>query len=108
MAGHPADIRRAPIEVFFLNVEDPTHGGKNMRQISTGRVDNALRLAGGAGGVQNVKRMLAVEDLSRAVLADAIGEFVPPMIAAGLHLQSAQRMADPPVHDDVFNGWTRR
>ncbi len=45
VAGDPADIGRAPIGVFFLEIEDPFHGGGDVREIAAGGVQNPFGLA---------------------------------------------------------------
>ena len=61
VAGDPADIGGAPVGVLFLQVEDPLHGHVGLQEIAGGGVDDAFGLAGGAGGVEHVERMLAIE-----------------------------------------------
>ena len=54
MSCHPADIGRAPVNVFVFDIEDPVHGGEHLRHISAAGVHHALGLAGGAGGVEDI------------------------------------------------------
>ena len=49
-------------------------------------MQDALRLAGGAGGVEDEERVLAVERLGGAIGGCVRDEVVPPHVAAGLHL----------------------
>ncbi len=45
VAGHPADIGRAPIDVAIMIVEDILMGHRDVDEIASGRVQNALRRA---------------------------------------------------------------
>ena len=82
VAGDPADVGGAPVGVFFLEIEDPFGGEVGADGIAAGGVHNALRLAGGAGGVEDVERMLGVERLGRAVVGSLRHQLVPPVVAA--------------------------
>ena len=57
MAGDPADVGGAPVDVFFFEIEDPFGGEVGADGISAGGVHDAFRLAGGARGVEDVERM---------------------------------------------------
>ncbi len=62
VAGHPADVGRAEIDVFFLQVEDVLRAGRP-NQVAAGGVGHALGLTGDTRGVQDVQRMLGVQML---------------------------------------------
>ena len=82
MAGDPADIGRAPVGVFFAEIEDPLHGRGDVREVAAGGVQNAFGLAGGAGGVEDEEGMLAVERHGGTVFGGRFVELMPPEIAA--------------------------
>src|SRR5579863_9285272 len=44
VAGDPSDVGRAPVRIFFLEVEDPFHGGGDVGEIAAGGVENSLGL----------------------------------------------------------------
>ena len=98
--GDPADVGRAPVSVFFLQIEHPLGGQVGAHRIAAGGVHNALRLAGRSGGVEDVERMLGVERLGRALVGGVGHQLVPPVVAAGLHVD---RRAGALVDDDVLH-----
>src|SRR6202034_1633682 len=83
--GHPADIRRAPEHVVLAQVEHPLRGELGAEQVATGRVLNALGLAGRARGVQQEQRVLGVHPLRLAGRRLTLDEVVPPAVALGIH-----------------------
>src|SRR5437870_6008630 len=86
MARHPTDVRSAPVRVFFFEIEYPLGGEISGDGISAGSVDHAFGFAGGAGRVQDIKRMFGVERLSGTVIRSFGHKLVPPVVAAGLHV----------------------
>ena len=48
MAGDPADVGSAPVDVFIFKIEDPFGGQVRLQQITGGRVQNAFRFSGRA------------------------------------------------------------
>ena len=84
VAGDPADVGRAPVEVFVAEVEDPL-GGLLHEEVVAGRgVLDALGLAGRAAGVEDEQRGFAIHGLGRAVGRGLVHQVVPPEIAARL------------------------
>ena len=71
VTGDPADVGGTPVGVFLFQIEDPLRGQIGADGIAAGGVDDAFGLAGGAGGVEDVERMLGVERLGGAVVAEA-------------------------------------
>ena len=100
--GHPPNIGRAPIGVFVPQIEDPFHGGRHVRQVAAGGMQNPLWLPGSAGCVEHKQRMLTVERHGGAVLRfgprQCRVQIVPPGIAARLHYQLG---TGAPVNDHV-------
>ena len=84
--GHPSDVRRAPKNIFVTNVEDVFRGRINADEITAGRVQDSFRLSGGAAGVKNVERMLAVESSRWAIIIDIFQLAMPPNVAPFLHV----------------------
>ncbi len=82
MAGDPADIGGAPVDVIVFEVEDPFGGDVGAHRISAGGVQDALGLAGGPGGVEKIERMLGFERLGGTLIAGGGHQFVPPVVAA--------------------------
>ncbi len=86
MTGHPADIRGAPVDVVFLQIEHPLHRHQRVCKVAADRVYDAFRFAGGARGVERVQRMLRIEFGGRAIFRLRRHDFVPPDVAALAHL----------------------
>src|SRR5204863_2762435 len=82
VAGHPADICRAPTGVIITKVEDIFHGGINPYEISACCVQDAFRFPGRTTRVENVERMLAVQGGGRTMPINVFHLAVPPDIAA--------------------------
>ena len=92
VAGHPADVGRAPVDVVVLQVEDPLGGGVAADQVAGGRVDDALRLARRAGRVEDVEHVLGVHRLGLDALASGVlHQLVVPVVAALLHVHREAR-----------------
>src|SRR5260370_35660551 len=86
VAGDPADVGGAPVDVGVAQIEDPLGGRVDPGQVPAGGVHDALGLAGGARGVEQVQHVLGVHLLGRAVGGGILDEVVPPDIAAALHV----------------------
>src|ERR1051326_5463276 len=43
--GHPTDVRRAPINVLILEIENPLRRQMSLQEIAASRVQNAFRLS---------------------------------------------------------------
>ena len=96
VAGDPADVGRAPVDVVVLEVEDELVGGRDAGQIAAGRVLDALRLGRRARGVEDEQRILGVHRLRRA-LGVGVGEQVVPEAVAAL---GHRRVGVAAVDDD--------
>ncbi len=82
MAGHPADVGGAPEDVGLgLEVEDRPVRVRRADEVAAGGVQDALGLAGRAGGVHDVERVLAVVRLGRVVGGRLVDDVVPPHVA---------------------------
>src|SRR2546421_11595 len=66
----PADIGRAPKNVLVADVEDIFHCCIDADEVTAGGVQDSLWLPGRTAGVENVKRMFAVERRGRAIGID--------------------------------------
>src|SRR2546430_7468593 len=82
VTGDPADIRGAPKNIFIANVEDVLGGRVNANQITARGVQDSFRFPGGAAGIEQVERMLAIERRRRSVWIDELQFPMPPDIAA--------------------------
>ena len=85
VAGHPADIRRAPINVAVVIVEDVAVRRRDIDEVAAGRVQHALRLAGRARRIEDEERVLGAHLLGRALRRDFCDLVMVPEVAAGLH-----------------------
>ena len=84
--GDPSDIRGAPVNVGLgMDVEDHSMCRRRPNQIATGRVEDAFRLPGRAGGVEDIERVLRVHLLGWTVRALGGDQLVEPDVAAGGH-----------------------
>ena len=83
---HPADVGGAPVDVVFLEIENPACVERRAEQIAGRRVQHALGFAGRAAGVEDEERMLAVERLRGAIGVGVGDQLVPPEIAPRLHV----------------------
>src|SRR6478672_8814313 len=85
--GDPADVGGAPVHVGLgLEVEHRPVGVRRADQVAAGGVQDALGLAGRAGGVHDVERVLAVEGLGGVLGAGLLDGVVPPDVATVLPL----------------------
>ena len=82
MAGHPADVGGAPIDVAFVVVEDVLMGHRRIDEIAAGRMQHALGRAGRARCVKDEQRVLRLHLLDRARGGDALERLVHPHVAA--------------------------
>ncbi len=79
--GDPADVGRAPVDVGLrLEVEDRPVRVRRADEVAAGGVQDALGLAGRAGGVHHVERVLGVERLGLVVGGGAVDGVVPPHV----------------------------
>ncbi len=100
VAGDPADVGGAKIDVGLLEVEDVFRRDRGAQQVAGRRVQHALRFAGGAAGVEDKERVFAVEAL-RLVRARRTGnKVVIPAIAA---LDHRHRRAGALQHDHMLH-----
>jgi len=107
MPRHPARIRRAPVAVVLFEVEHPLECRADADHVAAMRVDDGLRFARRAGGVEHVERVLGIHDLGVAAVA-ACGrardgqrhQVMIPVVAARLHRHVVAR---PLEHDDVLD-----
>ena len=103
VAGDPSDVGGTPVGVFFFQIEDPFGGEVGADGISAGGVHDAFGFSGGAGGVEDVERMLGVERLGGADVGSFRHKIVPPVITA---LDGVDGGAGAFVDDDVFYAGT--
>ena len=97
VAGDPADVSRAPVHVGLgVQVEDVLVGECGLREVAAARVQDALRLARRAGGVQDEQRVLGLERLG-LVLGRGVREgVVPPDVA----VVGPRDVVVAPLHDE--------
>src|SRR5256886_8102737 len=80
VASDPADISRAPKDIFVANVEDVFRGRVNADQIAARSMEDAFWFASGTTCIEKIKRMLAVEWRGRTVRIDILQLAMPPDI----------------------------
>src|SRR5207237_27978 len=80
---HQAAIGGAAVhERAGLVVEDIVVGVGDLGQVAAGGVQDALRLPGGAGGVEDVQRMLGIKRLGLVLLRGIGDGFMPPQVTS--------------------------
>ena len=89
MAGDPSNIRSAPVDVVVLEIEDQLAGEIGLHRIAAGGVHQPFGLAGGAGGVEDVQRILCIHGLRRTLRRRGRHQLMPPLIASFLHVHRA-------------------
>ena len=82
VAGDPAHVSGAPENVAVVIIEDVLVSDRRVQQITTGGVQHALGLAGGAGSVEDEQRILGIHGFRRAVGGSLSHQFVIPQVAA--------------------------
>src|SRR5581483_9139040 len=100
--GDPAGVGGAPPAIFFLEVKDPLQRRAGVNLVAAVCVQDALRLARCAGGVEDEQRVFGVHYFGLA-LSGSDGQrhqVVPPVIAIRFHLHSVARSLED---DDVFH-----
>ena len=95
VAGDPAGVGGAPVDVVVLQVEDPAVGGRHPGQVAAGRVEDPLGLPGRARGVEDVERVLGAHHLGLALGGLRGHELVVPDVAA---LDPADLVLGAPHH----------
>ena len=100
VAGDPADVSRAPVDVVGLEVEDHLVGERGAEEVAGGRVEDALRLGRRPRRVEEVEHVFRFHRDGRAVRALAIDQLVPPVVPARHHVDTfAEAIDDEDVLD---------
>ena len=100
VAGDPADIGGAPVNIARVVIENVFKGGGRVDQIAAGGVQHPFRFTGGARGIEDEQRIFGVH-LDGAVFGAGVRhQIAPPQIAAFLPVDfTAGTFQD----HDVFN-----
>jgi hypothetical protein len=103
VAGDPTDIGGAPIDVLVVVVEGIAEGRGGVEQVAGSGVENALRLPGRPGRVEDEERILGIHPLDVAVPSDvrSTNLLVVPEVSSGLHVDARTRPGDD---DDRLDG----
>ncbi len=102
VAGDPADVRRAHVDVVGVDVEDVLVGQGGVDHVAAGGVEHALRPAGGPGGVEGEQRVLGGHPFERAGGALLVGLVLQPQVAPRFHRDLAVGTAgDQHLLDDA-------
>jgi hypothetical protein len=83
MAGDPADVGGAPVDVVVVDIEDVFVREGRVEEIAGGAVDDALGFSGGAGGIEHEEIILGVHGFGGAFGGRLVHELVVPEIALG-------------------------
>ena len=104
VAGDPADVGGAPVDFARTVVEDPLVGQRGVHQVAAGGMQHALRLAGGAGGVEDEQRVLGAHFLGCASAAGNLHQVVVPDVAVlvPLDLRTGTLADDDLLHAGGF------
>ena len=86
MAGDPADVGGAPIDVFIAEVENVFRGGVGAGQVTAAGVEDPFRFSGGSGRVKDEERMFGIESRCGRGTGLAGDGFMPPDVAADGHV----------------------
>ena len=100
VAGDPADVGGAPIDVAVVIVEDVLVRHRHIDQIAGGGVQHAFRPSGRARGVEDEQRILRVHLRARAFRRDHFGGLVVPNVAHRIHVDGC---AGALHHDDMID-----
>ena len=102
VAGDPADVGGAPVDVGLrLEVEDRPVRVRRAGEVAAGGVQDALGLAGGAGGVHDVERVLGVEELALVLARRLVHGVVPPDVDLVVPVDV---LAGTPDHQHLLDG----
>ena len=100
VAGDPADVGGAPVDVAVVIVEHVLVRHRGVDQIAAGGVQHALRFSGRARRIENEQRVLRVHLRARTLRRHHVGGVVVPDVASGQHVDGC---AGAPDHDDVVD-----
>jgi len=89
VAGDPADVGRAPVNVAGPIVETEFVRQARPEQIAAGRVQHALGLAGRSRRIEDEQRVFGIHRFGRAIGRDVRGFLMQPKVATGRHGHSA-------------------
>ncbi|MNM79754.1 hypothetical protein D3C81_916990 [compost metagenome] len=101
VAGDPAHVGGAPVDVVFAQVEHRFMRVRRIEQVATAGVQHALGLAGGTGGVKDEQRIFRVHAFRFAHRRLRVDDVVEPAIPRRLHVHRTTGMAD---HQHGFHG----
>ena len=94
VAGDPADVGRAEVDVAVVVVEYVLMSGARIDHVPADRVLHTLGLPRRSRGIENEKRILGVHDLTSAIGVRVGHQLVPPAVAASLHIHGKVRAID--------------
>mmetsp|Transcript_39376 Transcript_39376/g.70554 ORF Transcript_39376/g.70554 Transcript_39376/m.70554 type:complete len:438 (-) Transcript_39376:1019-2332(-) len=81
VACDPTAVGGAEIDVVGVEVKDVFRGGGSVDHVAAGGVEDALRLAGGARGVEQEQRVLRLHPFAGALGGQTRDRVLPPHIA---------------------------
>ncbi len=81
VAGNPAAVRRAPVDVAVVIVEDVLVGHGGVDHVAACRVQHALRLTRRARGVEDEQRVFRAHRFGREVRGLVLGQVLVPDVA---------------------------
>ncbi len=81
----PPDIRRTPVDVVFLEIEDPFRRGVGSDEVPAGRVNDAFGFSRRARRVEDVEHVLCIHRFRLTLGRHVLHELVIPAIPAVFH-----------------------
>ena len=97
VAGDPADVGGAPVDVAVVIVEHVLMRHRREHQIAGAGMQHALGLAGRSRRIENEQRIFRVHRLARALRRHHLGGVVVPEVARRVHVDGGTGALD---HDD--------
>src|SRR6185436_4603728 len=101
MAGHPANVSGAPVNIIVPQIEDEFAGEFCLEQIAPSGVQDSFGFANGTAGVENEERRFAIHAFRRAASIHLLHFLMPPDIPALLHGDIGMGSSED---DDFLNG----
>src|SRR5262249_40702670 len=85
MACHPSDVGGGPVNIVFLQIEDPFRRESCAKHVAGCCVNNPFWLPRGAAGVEDVEEILAFHRFRSTFRLLLGNDFMPPNITAVFH-----------------------
>ncbi len=103
VAGHPPDVRRAPVHIVVPKIEDPLRGRVGSDEVPASGVHDPFRFPGRSGRVEDVEHVLGVHRFGRTGGGGVLRETVIPVVPALLDVDRERRASLALDDDDVLD-----